>query len=258
MEPAQLDALYHSLHPDSKYVAVNESLFSDEAAWNLSPAEYLKVFMSPLPHGNYGTMVVSTGGHWTTTLLAGLKDTHMYKDGIQNVIDFFGEAMEAWATEVQMLLDDARAVDWEQRRVEVGKLRGRPVVPKQVVVRAYLPGHEDCHDHRKPWTVYKPGRWGWYNWNSISDFNRAFEVRLPFFFPVRVMDGCAHELVQRVLNSRKYPDIHFLPIDRPALLRPDAHSAGDCLHIMTGAGVLEGWTHYIWHYVTVELPGRIR
>ncbi|KAI0744301.1 hypothetical protein C8Q80DRAFT_890032 [Daedaleopsis nitida] len=31
-----------------------------------------------------------------------------------------------------------------------------------------------------------------------------------------------------------------------------------CLHIMTGAGVLEGWTHYIWHYVTVELPGRLQ
>lgn len=86
---------------------------------------------------------------------------------------------------------------------------------------------------------------------------------------------------QDVLNSTRYPDIHFLPIDRPALLRPDAvsavdtlllstsarliaflcvcdgqHSAGDCLHIMTGAGVLEGWTHYIWHYITRELPGR--
>ena len=64
--------------------------------------------------------------------------------------------------------------------------------------------------------------------------------------------------LQAVVESRKYPDIHFLPIDRPALLRPDAHSAGDCLHIMSGAGVLEGWTHYIWHYVTRELPGRIR
>ncbi len=63
---------------------------------------------------------------------------------------------------------------------------------------------------------------------------------------------------QTVVKSDRYPDIHFLPIDRPALLRPDAHATGDCLHIMSGAGVLEGWTHYIWHYVTRDLPERTR
>ncbi|KAI0699875.1 hypothetical protein C8T65DRAFT_296188 [Cerioporus squamosus] len=236
-EKPQLDALYHSLHPDSPHVAANESIFSDEAAWNLSPEEYVKIFTSPLPQGNYATMIVSTGGHWTTTLFAGLKDTSMFKDGIENVLGFFSEAMEAWAREVQALLDDAEEAEWASRRLTIGRLRGRKMAPKQVVVRAYLPGHEDCHDHREPWTSYKPGRWGWYNWNQIGDFNDAFEA---------------------VLDSRKYPDIHFLPIDRPALLRPDAHSAGDCLHIMSGAGVLEGWTQYIWHYVTVELPGRVR
>ncbi|KAI0369631.1 hypothetical protein BV20DRAFT_945641 [Pilatotrama ljubarskyi] len=223
-EPAALDALYRSLHPDSPLVAQNASLFSDEASWNLAPSEYMKIFTSPLPRGNYATMIVSTGGHWTTTLFAGLKDPELPKDGIQNVVDFFGEAMEAWAREVQTLLDQAEREERNRRSL-------------QVVVRAYLPGHEDCHDHREPLEEYTPGRWGWYNWNQIGDFNRQFEA---------------------VLESRKYPDIHFLPIDRPALLRPDAHSAGDCLHIMTGAGVLEGWTHYIWHYVTVELPGRIR
>jgi hypothetical protein len=78
------------------------------------------------------------------------------------------------------------------------------------------------------------------------------------------------------LDAARYPDIHYLGIDRPALLRPDAvraalslrssarglmtlqHAAGDCLHIMSGAGVLEGWSHYIWHFVTRELPGRLR
>ncbi|KAI0329672.1 hypothetical protein GY45DRAFT_842770 [Cubamyces sp. BRFM 1775] len=237
-EPAALDALYRSLHPNSALVAEGASLFSDEGTWNLSPAEYVKLFTAPLPRANYATMVVSTGGHWTTTLFAGLKDPALPKDGIQNVVDFFGEAMEAWAREVQGLLDEAEK---EERQTALdgaaGAVRGHRRAPRQVVVRAYLPGHEDCHDHRKPLTEYTPGRWGWYNWNQIGDFNRAFET---------------------VLESRKYPDIHFLPIDRPALLRPDAHSAGDCLHIMTGAGVLEGWTHYIWHYVTVELPGRVR
>ncbi len=177
-EQPQLDALYHSLHPDSPYVSANESIFSDEAAWNLSPEEYVKIFTSPLPQGNYATMVVSTGGHWTTTLFSGLKDTSMFKDGIENVLGFFSEAMEAWAREVQALLDDAEEAEWANRRFSIGRSRGRKMAPRQVVARAYLPGHEDCHDHRDPWTSYKPGRWGWYNWNQIGDFNDAFEVRV--------------------------------------------------------------------------------
>ncbi|TBU36537.1 hypothetical protein BD309DRAFT_878227 [Dichomitus squalens] len=237
LEQPQLDHIYHSLHPDSQYVSANQSIFSDEATWNTSPQEYAKIFTSPLPEGNYGTMIVSTGGHWTTTLFSGLKDESMFKDGIQNVIDFFGEAMEVWAREVQSLLDDAQEEEWRKLRNKIGRLTGGSKRSRQVVVRAYLPGHEDCHNYRAPIETYGKGRWGWYNWNQIDLYNDAFEA---------------------VLESRKFPDIHFLPIDRPALLRPDAHSAGDCLHIMSGAGVLEGWTHYIWHYVTRELPGRIR
>ena len=63
---------------------------------------------------------------------------------------------------------------------------------------------------------------------------------------------------QAVLADRAYPDVHYLPIERPALLRPDAHSGGDCLHVVAGAGVLEGFSHYIWHFVTHELPARVR
>ncbi|KAI1785474.1 hypothetical protein LXA43DRAFT_976214 [Ganoderma leucocontextum] len=237
MEQSQLDHLYHALHPDSKYIAPNESLFSEEATWNLSPAEYVKMFTSPLPERNYATMIVSTGGHWTTTLFSGLKDTSMFKDGTQNVLDFFSEAMDAWARQVQALLDEFEREEGKRWRMQFDRLSAARRPARQVVVRAYLPGHEDCHDHRAPIAEYQKGRWGWYNWNQIGQYNEAFEA---------------------VLESRKYPDIHFLPIDRPALLRPDAHATGDCLHIMSGAGVLEGWTHYIWHYVTRELPGRVR
>ncbi|CDO72502.1 hypothetical protein BN946_scf184980.g43 [Trametes cinnabarina] len=240
-EPAALDALYRALHPDSRIAKENASLFSDEATWNLAPSEYVKLFTAPLPRANYATLIVSTGGHWTTTLFSGLRDTEMEHDGIQNVIDFFGEAMEAWARQVQDLLDEAEREEQLAEKASKERLpwngRDRKRAPRQVLARAYLPGHEDCHDYRAPWTEYKPGRWGWYNWNQIQDFNRIFDT---------------------ILASRKFPDIHYLPIDRPARLRPDAHAAGDCLHFMTGAGVLEGLTQYIWHFVTVELPGRIR
>ncbi len=177
MSQPRLDDLYHTLHPDSKYVRANESLFSDEATWTLDPAAYVKTFTTPLPEGNYATMVVSTGGHWTTTLFSGLKDADMHNDGIQNVLGFFGEAMAAWARQVQAMLNAAEQADWETRRTQVGRPGARAhALERRVVVRPYLPGHEDCHSHRAPTRSYKKGRWGWYNWNEIGKYNDAFEV----------------------------------------------------------------------------------
>ncbi|KAI0930047.1 hypothetical protein AcV5_006854 [Taiwanofungus camphoratus] len=214
----ELAALHAELHAEPPAAA----LFGDERAWSMPPAEYVDAFLA----GGYGTLVASTGGHWTTTLFAGLRDEDappLY--GIGRVLELFGHAMRRWAGAVQARLDEAR------------EREGRGARKRQVVVRAYLPGHEDCHAERAPWAEYRPFRFNWYNWASIGDFNAVFED---------------------VLDVPAYPDIHFLPIDRPALLRPDAHATGDCLHIMSGAGVLEGWSHYIWHFVTRELPGRMR
>ncbi|CCM03879.1 uncharacterized protein FIBRA_06030 [Fibroporia radiculosa] len=228
LEQAELEELYAER---TKGVPEGErrALFSEEQFWSLSPTFYVReLFLEKAPVAHYSTLVISTGGHWTTTLMAGFADASARGGGIDGVLDFFGAAMTRWAEQVQEMLDDyARTAG----RAERGT--------KQVVVRAYLPGHEDCHDEREPWTEWKPFVWNWYNWGSIGEFNQLFE-----------------DVLEK--DSNAYPDIHFLPIDRPALLRPDAHSSGDCLHIMTGAGVLEGWTHYIWHYVTRELPGRIR
>jgi len=211
----ELVDIYHSANPDAPS---NFKLFSHEAVWTLSPSEYMDIFTAPLPQANYHTMIVSTAGHWTTTMFSGFRDESKSSKGygIDGVLKLFETAMPRWAQEVQSILD--RTAGNNKRRV---------------VIRAYLPGHEDCHDHREPWTKVKPFVWNWFNWGNIWEFNQIFE---------------------RVLSPRNlYPDIHFLPIDRPARLRPDAHAAGDCLHIMTGAGVLEGWTEYIWHFITREV-----
>ncbi|KAJ7179576.1 hypothetical protein C8R46DRAFT_1325242, partial [Mycena filopes] len=194
------------LHREMYSEAANFSLFSDEAVWTLDPAEYLGLFTAPLPRGNYKTMV-STAGHWTTGLFSGYRN----ESGIAGVIGFFGHAMRKWATSVQEVLTA------ENRQ-------------RQVVVRAYLPGHEDCHDESEPWAEVKPFAWNWWNWGNIWEFNEVFEY----------------------YRTRKYPNIHYLAIDRPARLRPDAHTTSDCLHIIAGAGVLEGWSHYIWHFVSWE------
>ncbi|KAF8629401.1 hypothetical protein AX15_003456 [Amanita polypyramis BW_CC] len=213
----ELVDIYRSANPDAPK---DFKLFSNESVWTLPPSEYLPLFTAPLPQANYRTMIVSTAGHWTTTLFSGFRDESKSSEGygIDGVLKFFEVAMPHWAKEVQTTLT-------REERSGKGKRR--------VVARAYLPGHEDCHNYRQPWTKIKPFVWNWYNWGNIWEFNQIFE--------------------KTVSTRESYPDIHFLPIDRPARLRPDAHSAGDCLHIMTGAGVLEGWSEYIWHFITREV-----
>ena len=153
----ELVDIYHSANPDAPR---NVKLFSDEHVWTLSPSEYLQVFTAPMPQANYGTMIVSTGGHWTTSLFSGLHDESAEGNGIRGVLQLFKTAMPQWAQEVQSTLD--QEADKAKRRV---------------VIRAYLPGHEDCHNYREPWTKVKPFVWNWFNWGSIWEFNQIFEVR---------------------------------------------------------------------------------
>ncbi|KIK24788.1 hypothetical protein PISMIDRAFT_677882 [Pisolithus microcarpus 441] len=212
--------------PEIEADLANKTLFSKEQTWSMSPSEYMPKLLGDLPDFHYGTLVVSTAGHWTTTLMSAFRDEEAGEEagyGIANVKSFFEIAMREWAREVQTAINEYRAKGgWR---------------PKQVVVRAYLPGHEDCHNHHEPWTEIEPYRWRWYNWPWIQDFNKIFKA---------------------LLASSEYPDIFFLQIDRPGRLRPDAHASGDCLHLLTGPGVIEGWSHYIWHFVSREIPGRIR
>lgn len=204
----ELVDLHRELHnPPSDF-----SLFSEETLWSLPPSEYLALFQQSLPEANYRTMVVSTAGHWTTTVMAGYRDESLKDDGygIHGVLDFFREAMTKWADEIQTALTN-----------DMGTAGHR--VKREVVVRAYLPGHEDCHSWREPWAKYHPFKWSWYNWGYIKDFNRVFSVchRAPYH-SLGTLCSRLDNTIQEVTSSRSYPDIHYLPIDRPALLRPDA------------------------------------
>ena len=162
---AEILDIHRSIYPSRPQAF---RLFSDEAVWTLPVAEYLDLFTSPLPLGNYATMVVSTAGHWTTTLFSGYRDENKADSGygIDGLLSFFKEAMTIWAHEVQVVL-------WKQRR----SLRfGRPAKKRRVLVRSYLPGHEDCHAAREPLAEVQPFIWNWYNWGYIEAFNRVFEV----------------------------------------------------------------------------------
>lgn len=161
--------MYHIKH---RYFSPNDSLFSGEAVWTTPIHDYLDLFLSPLPKANYGTMIVSTGGHWTTTLFSYFHDDEKKNsgNGIDGVLEFFEYAMQSWAAEVQTALSK------EEKRLGP-KMRRKG---KKVVVRAYLPGHEDCHSFRQAWKEVEPFKWNWYNWGSIWDFNVRFQVRFDF------------------------------------------------------------------------------
>ena len=102
--------------------ATTKSLFSDEATWSLSPSEYMPIFLAPLPEGNFGTLTVNTGGHWTITLTSAFRDGEAAGCGIEGVKAFFKVAVRTWAGQVQDAIGGYR---------HNGGTR-----PKQVVVRA--------------------------------------------------------------------------------------------------------------------------
>ena len=106
-------------------------------------------------------MAVNMGGHWTTTLFAGLKDEGMFKEVIQSIIYLFGEATDVCAWRVQAMLADAEQEEWKDWRNRVGRLPLVPLVPKTIVVRTYLPGHKDCQEYRASNETCHNSRWGW-------------------------------------------------------------------------------------------------
>ncbi|KAG1739287.1 hypothetical protein EDB19DRAFT_2039374 [Suillus lakei] len=219
----ELNALYHSpafsIEPDdldsqelSSQYNKAESVFGDDAFWSLSPSEYMPMFLDSLPDANYGTLVVSTAGHWTTTTLGAFRDNGAGKHagfGILNVLAFFKVVIRAWAEEVQDAITEYRKNGGRRPKQPTENITAWVNIPLELAVDSGL-------QHKIP--------------------GQRFET----------------EYDELLSSSSEFPDIHYLPIERPGRLRPDAHVSSDCLHIMSGAGVLEGWSHYIWHFVTRE------
>ena len=175
LNKADLDALYHDTvlpgepsdpnQDPSSPPTKAESLFSDDTFWSLSPSEYMPMLLGSLPEFNYGTLVVSTAGHWTTTTMSAFLDEDAGEDagyGIQNILAFFKVAMRTWAGQVQDAITEYHRNGGQR--------------PKRVVVRAYLPGHENCHNIFEPSTTIPTWIYKFYNWPWIQDFNTEFQV----------------------------------------------------------------------------------
>ena len=151
----ELEGLYNSVYAPGP----DHPLFSDEAFWSLSPHEYVKQFTSN--ENNYQTMVVSAGGHWTTDLFLGMRDSKSKGGGVGNILYFFQHATAMWADLVQRILNESDRND------------------RQVVVRAYLPGHENCFNIFEPYTQIHNYTWQWWNWNWMAEYNDIFQVCTP-------------------------------------------------------------------------------
>ena len=104
----------------------------------------MRLFTKPLPEANYATLITGTAGHWTTTLFAGFQNDSKEGNGIYDVLEFFRHVTKRWAFEVQEALYE------DQRKGNGGKSS-----PRRAIVRAYLPGHEDCHKKYEPFNHSK-------------------------------------------------------------------------------------------------------
>lgn len=192
----QLEGLYNSIYspePDSP-------LFSDDTFWTLPPSEYVGQFTAK--ENNYQTMIVSSAGHWTTSHFQAMRDAGSKGGGVGHLLRFFQHATGMWADLVQRQLDKSDRKD------------------RQVIVRAYLSGHENCLNQFKPYTYVHDYTTQWWNWNWMTEYNDIFQV-----CTLIVLRSVVLIQPQRLLESPLYPNIHFLPIDRPGMLRPDAVSS---------------------------------
>ncbi|KAF8513175.1 hypothetical protein BU17DRAFT_53470 [Hysterangium stoloniferum] len=219
---ATLKALY--LNKSSS--ASPPELFSEQLVWAPDPAIYLPFFLGTLPY-NYQTLILNTAGHWVTSLFMGFANHNESEGyGLAPLLEFFGDAMDILLRNLSDALEDANERDqW---------LGGRRLKERQVIIRAYNPGHPNCHNAEVllggPVDPYPEDNLkGLWNWWWIRKFNDVFK--------------------DRVLKL-EHPNINFLSLDPIGRSRPDGHVTADCLHVLTGSGVPETWTQYISYFLS--------
>lgn len=177
---AELTHIHNALHPERAAAVENFELFGGDLVIDVPAVEYLRLFTAPLPEANYGTLVVSTGGHWTPWTLYGLHNDPAPHSDEASVFGLFEESMMAWSGLVQSWLRRARLHDDAEYGGGAMTMGGRR---RQAVVRAYLPGHDNCHSFHRPWAVYEQANMTLtWNWEWIGPLNRIFEVKKHVYF----------------------------------------------------------------------------
>ncbi|EFP84686.1 uncharacterized protein PGTG_10845 [Puccinia graminis f. sp. tritici CRL 75-36-700-3] len=99
---------------------------------------------------------------------------------------------------------------------------------KKILYRTATAGHDKCNLERKgPWNEEKILETPVWNWQVIPLFNK---------------------IADSVLTALNQPRLELMAIERPAMMRPDGHILIDCLHFTVGAGIIEGWTDFLYNY----------
>ncbi|MBW0468513.1 hypothetical protein O181_008228 [Austropuccinia psidii MF-1] len=130
---------------------------------------------------------------------------------LHKIAEIFHYNFEHWAQLMIKALEDPRAKN------------------KKILYRTATAGHHECNNARQtgPWNEEKVLETLVWNWQTIPLFNKIADA---------------------VLTALNKPRLELLSIDRPAMLRPDGHILIDCLHFTVGAGIIEGWTDYVYNY----------
>ncbi|PLW16502.1 hypothetical protein PCANC_02053 [Puccinia coronata f. sp. avenae] len=99
---------------------------------------------------------------------------------------------------------------------------------KKILYRTATAGHDKCYLERGgPWNEEKILETPVWNWQYIPLFNR---------------------IADSVLTALNQPRLELMAVERPAMMRPDGHILIDCLHFTVGAGIIEGWTDFLYNY----------
>ncbi|EJD41251.1 hypothetical protein AURDEDRAFT_90398 [Auricularia subglabra TFB-10046 SS5] len=231
LAPEELLPLYARVAPD-RVKSDNpdpEALYGNlqEALFNLDSSEVLALFTSPPPL-NFGTLIISTGAHWTQSVFGALH-------GYEEILEFLGHTARLWLERVAEALKPVASPKWSTAQRWLPKTSAG--YKRRVVVRSANWGSEDCMTEAVRMggavdevPVLKQNK---YNWDWITKMNDMFE---------------------KVVKEFDHPLVHYLGIERPCLMRPDAHVLPDCLHIAAGTGAMETWTEYIAHFLWSEDP----
>ncbi|GAA5980687.1 hypothetical protein JCM11641_000176 [Rhodosporidiobolus odoratus] len=161
--------------------------------------------------GKYRALIFSTGAHYSTRHFNLPTPDAALSSAAQ--VEFFQLALEHILARISVSLAGAGIAGGEG---------------KEILIRPTSIGHDACHEAKGP--VLDEKDWGssWYSWPDMEKMSRK-----------------AEEIVSNLRHSK----ITYLDIDRPGKLRPDAHTNDDCLHLSSGTGVIEGWTHYLAQYL---------
>lgn len=112
-------------------------LFGGEEPYEVSIKNQTDMFIG----GSYATMVISTAGHWRAqTLTAYADDSQPNGLNLNGILDLFEASIREWARMMQQKISF--------HRLSTGS-------KKRIIVRPYLPGHDNCRNILEPIKRYQ-------------------------------------------------------------------------------------------------------